>query len=845
MAWSFFGGDRKRRNQKSRRRGGQGHSRAIHWRRNRFERLEDRHLLAVLTVNTISDTTAADAVLTLREALAVVNSGSTAGLSAQELAQVNTTNTALGTGDTIQFDSTVFAAAQTIALTATGQLPIQRSVSILGTGADKLTIDGTVAASRIFQIDAGDVFLKGLKLTNGAPAAGNGGAINSTTLGTLMIANSVITGSSAVIGGGIYATGDLVLTSTTVGGTGLGDPNTATTNGGGIYDLSGTVTLKNSNVIGNNATAGAGGGIFNNTTVNLQTSIVNANTAGGSGGGVAGSNVISQNTLIASNTAAVRGGGVDASTFVATGSTILGNTATTSTGGGVDSTTLILRNSTVSGNTATVGNGGGVRGSTVQVQNSTISDNTAGPASSGGGIFATSSLTVQDSIIAENSAFTFPDTNAPAPTSVRFSLIQDINGIPPGGAGTQIEVLGTTQNSFGNFIGNAGTPITATEALGTGTGTVAANGGPTPTIDVTGSIVINKGSNALAFSPTGGDQRGLPFARISPLGPTASHVVDMGAFEVQTATLPNNPPTLVNPITSPQAATVGVAYNLSVTGNFTDADGDPLTYVAEQLIGGLPAALPDWLTFNTTTGQFSGIPTAADVGSITIRVTATDNKSVPPPPLPSTTFTLTVNTAPVIPPVAAELPFTETFEGAVPAGQIAPDPRIKEKSPAFATSTTSPVNGTASLEATRPTVGSRPVATVDFNNPATPAAVTSVSVNVSTGGGNGTTLWNNAVVVFDYQSTTNYKFAGVFEIINRLIIGQVVNGKVQYLAIKAFNALPNTTIPLQLAINRTTRQVTLTSGATSVMHTFAALGNGTVGVGTINANAKFDNLTIS
>jgi hypothetical protein len=48
-----------------------------------------------------------------------------------------------------------------------------------------------------------------------------------------------------------------------------------------------------------------------------------------------------------------------------------------------------------------------------------------------------------------------------------------------------------------------------------------------------------------------------------------------------------------------------------------------------------------------------------------------------------------------------------------------------------------------------------------------------------------------------------------------------------------------------VAINRVSRQVTLTSGATVVTHTFATLGTGTVGVGTINANAKFDSLVIT
>jgi hypothetical protein len=86
----------------------------------------------------------------------------------------------------------------------------------------------------------------------------------------------------------------------------------------------------------------------------------------------------------------------------------------------------------------------------------------------------------------------------------------------------------------------------------------------------------------------------------------------------------------------------------------------------------------------------------------------------------------------------------------------------------------------------------------------------------------------------------------VFEIIDKLIIGQVVNGKVQYLNQKNFPAQPNTKIPLSLAIDRTSNIVTLTSGSTTVSHTFSSttLGTGTVGVGTINANARFDQLQI-
>jgi hypothetical protein len=137
------------------------------------------------------------------------------------------------------------------------------------------------------------------------------------------------------------------------------------------------------------------------------------------------------------------------------------------------------------------------------------------------------------------------------------------------------------------------------------------------------------------------------------------------------------------------------------------------------------------------------------------------------------------------------------------------------------------------------------VATLDFNNPATAGTVTNVAVTASPGGGNGSSLWSNAVIVFDFVDANNYKYAGVFEIIDQLVIGQVVNGVRQPLKRQAFPTAANDSVPLNLAINRATGTVTLTSGATSVSHTFASIGTGTVGVGTINANARFDSLQVT
>jgi hypothetical protein len=871
MSWSFVHGKNFRPNKSNRQR---RNSQSSGGRKARFEQLEHRDLLATFTVTNLLDAAVAPAG-SLRAAIEAANDPANPG------------------ADVIQFAPGVMG---TINLAAgAGELGITESVSITGPGLSNLTIDATASVSRIFRIDAGDVSMRGLTLTNGDAGVGNGGAIGSTSLGTLSIADAIITGSNAVDGGAIFVSGDLILTNVTIGGTGAGQDNVATSDGGGIFSSLGNVLLKNSTIVNNNAAGGDGGGInafFG--TVNLQNSTIDDNSASfGASGGIAATIVMAQNSTISNNSALGGGGGIDAITVMAKNSTVFGNSAGFGNGGGIRATNLVLQNSTVANNQAAVGSNGGVLASTM--------------------------LNVQNSIIANNTALTFPDVSTATTTVVRFSLIGESDTIPSVG---QFTITGPgAQNANGNFIGNAAAvmAISAVDAFGAGGPTLAANGGTTVTVALNaGSIAINKGNNSFAPAAASGDQRGLPFTRISPFGGT----VDMGAFEVQTPTVGNNAPVVANAIVD-QSTIVGNFFSFTFPANtFTDADGDVLTYSA-TLDGG--AALPGWLTFDPVSRTFSGTPGPGDTGVYNIRVTATDGKggsaadvfaltvtSNPPPVVANAipdqnaavgvpyTFTFAVNTftdpngdpltysatksdgtplpawlsfnagtrtftgTPAAGDIGAttirvtandgqgntvsddfvltvsnsELPFNENFEGAV-------DPRIMQKSPSFATTATNPINGSVSFQATRNTVGDRPLATVDFVNPATAGNVTNVSVNVSTLAGNGSSLWSNALVTFDYQSTTNYKFAGVFEIIDKLIIGQVVNGRVSYLAIKQFPAAPNTSIPLNVAINRVTRQVTLTSGATVVQHTFATLGTGTVGVGTINANAKFDSLVIT
>ncbi|WP_271586810.1 Ig-like domain-containing protein [Bradyrhizobium sp. CCBAU 53415] len=87
----------------------------------------------------------------------------------------------------------------------------------------------------------------------------------------------------------------------------------------------------------------------------------------------------------------------------------------------------------------------------------------------------------------------------------------------------------------------------------------------------------------------------------------------------------NDAPIATSP--SAQSASVGAAYSTALASTFIDKDvGDNLTFTATDGNGN---PLPGWLLFDGATGVLSGTPTAADVGSVTIKVTATDMAGLP------------------------------------------------------------------------------------------------------------------------------------------------------------------------------------------------------------------------
>jgi uncharacterized protein (DUF2141 family) len=254
------------------------------------------------------------------------------------------------------------------------------------------------------------------------------------------------------------------------------------------------------------------GAIFNNGVLTVSSCSITANN-GSAGAGVynTGTFTITNSTVSANLSTFSTGGGiynVQTGKITLTNVTVSGNKAADA-GGIYSYGNATLTNVTVTGNSST-GAGGGIynyKDGVMNLDNVTVSGNSA---AKGGGVlsFNPGTLTVANSIIAGNTVK----------------------------AGTTDADVSGAFNSLGfNFVGktDGSTGWVATDIKGTAAhpllaklGVLANNGGPTFTLlPLTGSPVIDHGSNALIRAGSTTDQRGLP--RIGKA------VVDIGAVEVQ------------------------------------------------------------------------------------------------------------------------------------------------------------------------------------------------------------------------------------------------------------------------------------------------------------------------
>ena len=190
-------------------------------------------------------------------------------------------------GDTIRFGTT-----GTITLT-TGELLVDKSVTISGPGAASLTVDGNLAG-RVFHVSSGvTATIAGLTITNGNAQPSTGGGIYNDHA-TLAVDNCTVSGNYAGYGGGGVhnSSGTLTVTNSTFSGNsanylfGVGS-------GGGIftegYDGNATLTVTNSTFSGNYARLVGGGicnDVFGSATLTVSNSTFSGNLAESGGSGI-------------------------------------------------------------------------------------------------------------------------------------------------------------------------------------------------------------------------------------------------------------------------------------------------------------------------------------------------------------------------------------------------------------------------------------------------------------------------------------------------------------------------------------------------------------------------------
>lgn len=296
---------------------------------------------AGLVVNSKAQTaTPGDGACTLREAIANAN------------ADADTTggDCAAGSGT----DTITFAASVTGTIGVGSELTVTDAdgLNLVGPGADVLTISGD-GEVRLFAVGTDAVFeVSGLRLADGVPLSGGGGAVQNS--GTTTLTEIVATGNiSTRSGGAVDNRGTLTVNGSTFAN------NSATFGGGAIRSGDGSSTsISGSTFTGNSALNGGAVETFGATAV--VASDFTGNSAAGEGGaidlGISGGLVVAGSTF-SGNSSGVRGGAIDASGALGVdASTFSGNAAPAGGAIGNDSgEALTIRNATFAANSATAG----------------------------------------------------------------------------------------------------------------------------------------------------------------------------------------------------------------------------------------------------------------------------------------------------------------------------------------------------------------------------------------------------------------------------------------------------------------------------------------------------------
>jgi hypothetical protein len=398
-------------------------------------------------------------------------------------------------GDTINF-----AVTGVIGLTS-GELVIDKNITITGPGSDQLTVR-TVDFQhylRIFHVmGSPTATIEGLTIGPSIYFYGCG-ILNDQA--TLTINNCAVTGNDGqTLGAGISNGGTLTINNSRITGNGLEYQGT----GVGISS-SGTLIINNSIISDNHSAKGQtdGGGIDSSGMLEITNSTIDGNSVGGFGGGIynTGNAIISSSTISGN----FSGGGYP------------GPQTGPGFGGGIlNGGTLTITNSTISGNSALTinqgpGCGGGIGNSgSLQIANSTISGNSG----ANGGAICNHAVPLQiaNSILNAGDLGENIFNDGGTITSLGYNLSSDNGGGYLNGPGDQTNtnpILGPLQN----------------------------NGGPTQTHrPYPQSPAIDAGDPNFTPPPFY-DQRGTGFDRV------VNGRIDIGSFEVQEGKPPPPSPT--------------------------------------------------------------------------------------------------------------------------------------------------------------------------------------------------------------------------------------------------------------------------------------------------------------
>ncbi len=186
-------------------------------------------------------------------------------------------------GSTITFASGV---SGTLGLS--NDLAITQDISIVGPGANQLTINGN-GNSRVIEVDSGTATLTGLTITGGSLITDDalGGGVYVASGASLVLRLSTVSGNNLYAwttgsGGGIYNAGTTSVSDSTIANNQVMSISDGT---GGAIDNEGTLTLTNTTIAGNSAQNGYGtttaGGIANNGTLTVTNSTIDSNPGWG------------------------------------------------------------------------------------------------------------------------------------------------------------------------------------------------------------------------------------------------------------------------------------------------------------------------------------------------------------------------------------------------------------------------------------------------------------------------------------------------------------------------------------------------------------------------------------